>query len=401
MYIPRFLKTTMTRAADQFPAVILTGPRQSGKTTFLQQEFDDATAYASLDDPFTRDFARHDPQGFLAAFGDKTVILDEVQYVPELFPYLKIRIDQDRRRYGKWLLTGSQQFSMMKNVTESLAGRIAILNLLPFSILEFRKEGDDALENSIWNGGYPEPALAGEKRDLWVSSYIQTYLERDVRQLQNIRDLRSFELFLGLTAAFHSQMFNAAAIAGQCGVTLPTVKSWTGVLEASWLIYKLPPWFKNYGKRLVKTPKSYFLDTALICSLTKQPDGPSALAGAMGGALMEGFIVSETVKVFTLNGSKPDIYFWRSHVGLEVDLLIQCNGKLVPVEIKLTATPNINHIKPLQKFKTLAGADAAETGILVCRVARETPMPMNNIAMPWHKYPGWLMKVIQSPGAMT
>jgi predicted AAA+ superfamily ATPase len=397
MYVPRLLNSTMTKAAAQFPAVIVTGPRQSGKTTFLQREYSSEAAYASLDDPFTREFALGDPQGFLDTFREKTAILDEIQYVPELFPYLKVRIDQQRQRYGKWLLTGSQQFQLMKNVTESLAGRIAILDLLPFSLLEFGQEGVDALESAIWNGGYPEPALAPEKRDLWVRSYIQTYIERDVRQMQNIRDLRSFELFLGLMAAFHSQMFNAAAIAGQCGVTIPTVKSWAGILEASWLIYHLSPWFRNYGKRLVKTPKSYFLDTALICSLTRQPDGPSALAGAMGGALFEGLIISETVKVFTLTGSRPDIYFWRSHDGLEVDLLIHCNGKLIPIEIKLTATPNMNHIMPLQQFKTLAGADAAETGILVCRVAQETPMPMNNIAMPWHKYPDWLMNTLQSP----
>jgi len=396
MYVSRLLKPIMTRAAAQFPAVILTGPRQSGKTTFLQQEFAESAAYATLDDPFSRELARNDPQGFLASFGDKTVILDEVQYLPELFPYLKMRIDQDRQRYGKWLLTGSQQFSRMKNVTESFAGRIAVLDLLPFSHLEIpMEETAPSLEKIIWNGGYPEPALNPEKRDLWVRSYIQTYLERDVRQLQNIRDLRSFELYLGLMAAFHGQMFNAAAMAGQCGVTIPTAKSWLGVLEASWLVYRLPPWFRNYGKRLVKTPKSYFLDSALVCALTKQPDGPAALAGAMGGALLEGFIVSETVKLFALAGRRPDIYFWRSHDGLEVDMLVRLRGKLFPVEIKLTMTPTLNHIKPLEKFKNLAGADAAETGILVCRVAEAAPLPMNNIALPWHQYPGWLMEIIR------
>src|SRR4030042_5942652 len=188
MYVPRLLKSTFVEVLKQFPAVLLTGPRQAGKTTFLSHEVGKTAEYASLDDPLERSFALSDPNGFLDRFGERPVILDEVQYVPEIFPYLKIRIDRERKKTGKWLLTGSQQFQLMKNISESLAGRIAILELLPFSLLEHDQRSPDWLETVIWNGGYPEPSLFPEKRELWVRSYIQTYIERDVRQVPNIKD---------------------------------------------------------------------------------------------------------------------------------------------------------------------------------------------------------------------
>jgi predicted AAA+ superfamily ATPase len=311
-------------------------------------------------------------------------------------PFLKIRIDRDRKKAGKWLLTGSQQFQLMKNVSESLAGRVVILELLPFSLLENNQKGPDWLETVIWNGEYPEPSLSHDKRALWTRSYIQTYIERDVRQLQNVKDLRTFELFIGLSAATHGQMFNTATLSRQCGVSLPTVKAWTGVLEASYLCLLLSPYFKNYGKRLVKTPKLYFIDPALVCALTRQPDGKSALSGAMGGAIFEGLIVSETLKVFSMKGQRADIFFWRSHDGLEVDLIVQAGKKMVPVEIKLTATPTLKHIEPLNRFKALAGRDAAETGLLVCRISKSMSLPSNNLAIPWHDFPAWLFSKLTS-----
>lgn len=240
MYIPRFLSAMVDEALKQFPAVLITGPRQAGKTTFLLQEFGKKN-YLSFDDPLERNFALSDPNGFLDRFGGQSVILDEIQYVPEILPYLKIRIDRDRKKFGKWLLTGSQQFQLMKNISESLAGRIVVLELYPFSLLENRPQGPHALESAVWNGGYPDPSLYPEKRALWIRSYIQTYIERDVRQLQNVKDLRTFELFLGLCAANHSQIFNAAKFSRDCGVSLPTIKAWAGVLEASYLSFFLPP----------------------------------------------------------------------------------------------------------------------------------------------------------------
>jgi predicted AAA+ superfamily ATPase len=395
MYIPRLLFPTVERALKLFPAILVTGPRQGGKTTFLVHEFGSRSEYVSFDDPLERDFALSDPNGFLDRFGDRPVILDEIQYVPEILPYLKMRIDRHRKRAGKWLLTGSQQFHLMRNVSESLAGRIAILELLPFSLLENSQKGEGWLESVIWNGEYPEPSLSHEKRDLWVRSYIQTYIERDIRQLQNIKDLRTFEQFIGLCAAHHSQTFNTAILSRRCGVSLPTIKAWAGILEASYLGFFLPPYHRNYGKRLVKTPKLYFLDPALVCALTRQPDGKASLSGAMGGALFEGLIVSEALKVFSFKGKRADIFFWRSHDGLEVDLIIQIGKRLYPVEIKSTATPTLKHLEPLDKFKALAGKEPSETGILVCRVEASTPMPSNNLALPWHSFPQWLLSRLE------
>lgn len=394
MYIPRLLITTLKKALRSFPAVLVTGPRQAGKTTFLVQEFGGKSAYVSFDDPLERNFAISDPNGFLDRFGEKPVILDEIQYVPEILSYLKVRIDRDRRRSGKWLLTGSQQFQLMKNVSESLAGRIAILELLPFSILENSQPGPNWLESAIWNGGYPEPSLFPGKRDLWVRSYIQTYLERDVRQLQNVRDLRAFEVFLSLAAAHHGQAFNTAVLSRQCGVTVPTVKAWAGVLEASYLCLFLSPYYKNFGKRVVKTPKLYFIDPAVVCALTRQPDGPSALAGSMGGALFEGFVVSEAFKAFSMKGRRADLYFWRSHEGLEVDLIIQIGTQLIPVEIKLTSTPSLKHLEPLNKFKTITGAKPDSPGLLVCRLEKPVVLPSNNRAIPWQEFPAWLSAML-------
>ena len=394
MYVQRLLAPVLKDCLKQFPAVLLTGPRQSGKTTFLLHELGKNFEYISFDDPVERSFAFSDPNGFLDRFGDHPVILDEIQYAPEILSYLKIRIDKNRKRTGKWTLTGSQQFQLMKNVSESLAGRIAILDLYPFSLLETRSKTYE-LEKIIWAGRYPEPSLNPKKRDIWIRSYIHTYIERDVRQLQNIKDMRTFELFLGLCAARHGQMLNAASLSRECGVSLPTIKAWTGVLEASYICFLLAPYYKNYGKRLIKTPKLFFLDPAIACELTRQPNGEAALSGAMGGAIFEGLIISEAVKAFSLRGRKADIYYWRSHDGLEVDLIIQIGTRLYPVEIKSTATPTLKHVEPLNKFKALAGKDSAETGLIVCRVKKKTLLPSNNIAVPWHEFPEWLNSLLE------
>jgi predicted AAA+ superfamily ATPase len=394
MFIRRLLADVLKDAVKHFPAVLVTGPRQAGKTTFLLHEMKGKADYVSFDDPMERNFALTDPNGFLNRFDKRPVILDEAQYVPEILPYLKMRIDRDRKNAGKWLLTGSQQFHLMKNVTESLAGRIAIIELLPFSYYEHKVGHADELEAFIWDGGYPEPSLYPEKRDLWIKSYMQTYVERDVRQLQNIKDLRTFETFIRLAAARHGHEFNAAVLSRDVGVSLPTIKSWAGVLEASYLCCFLPPYFRNYGKRVIKTPKLYFLDSAIVCAITMQPDAKSAISGAMSGALFEGMVISEAVKVFTMKGKKLDIFFWRSHDGLEVDLIVHIGNKLYPIEIKLTSTPSNRHLEPLNRFKALAGKDAAETGLLVCRVDKQIPMPSNNLAIPWNSFPEWLLSKI-------
>lgn len=389
MYRERQLTPVLHHALAGFPAVLVTGPRQSGKTTFLRHEAGNDAHYISFDDPLERDFANIDPAGFLARFGEMPVILDEIQYVPSLFPHLKMRIDAQPALCGRWLLTGSQQFGLMRDVSESLAGRIAILELPPFSHVEFPRP---TLEATLWNGGYPIPALHPERRDLWLRSYLSTYIERDIRQIRNIPDLRTFSQFLSLVAARHGQEFHPAHLARELGVSQPTAKSWAGVLEASYVAYLLPPWSRNYGKRVVKSPKLYLCDSALAGLLTRQPDAGAALAGPMGGALLEGWVIVEAAKAFMASGRKPDLYFWRSHDGLEVDLLIVIGGKLQPVEIKLAATPSANHAEPLDRFIDIAGGEAASPGILVCRTEEQRTLPKGHIAMPWHAFPGWLQE---------
>jgi predicted AAA+ superfamily ATPase len=395
VYVPRGLASTLTEALASFPSVLVTGPRQSGKTTFLLEEFGRGARYLTLDDPLERDFAASDPNGFLDRFPEDRIILDEIQYAPELLPYLKIRIDRDRRRQGRWLLTGSQQFQLMANVSESLAGRIALLELLPFSLQETRGVRNPDLASILWNGSYPDPALYPEKRDLWIASYIQTYVERDVRQLLNVQDLRTFETVLALCAARHGQELNVADVARAAGVSQPTVRTWVSLLEAAYIVRLLPPYFENFGKRVIKSPKVYFLDSALICALTRQPGGEAALAGAMGGSLFEGLIISEAFKVFSLLGKRPDLYFWRSHDGLEVDLVLRLPRGLVPVEIKLTATPTLKHAEVIRKFRDLAGREAAPDGVVVCNVKERMALPDGNVALPWGEFPEWLGQEVE------
>ncbi|NOY64501.1 MAG: ATP-binding protein [Nitrospirae bacterium] len=393
MYIQRDLAKTFKEALRAFPSVIITGPRQSGKTTFVQNELKTAD-YVSFDDPTERDFARHDPKGFLKRFKKKKVVIDEIQYVAEIIHYIKLDIEQARHRYGRWVLTGSQQFILMKEISESLAGRVGVLELLPFCTKEALSARKINLEQILWYGLYPEITLKPAKRDLWVRSYVRTYLERDVRQLMNIKDLRVFEEFVSLLAAQHAQVFNHSALARDVGVSVPTIKSWVGVLEASYIIYFLRPYFKNYGKRIIKSPKMYFLDPALVSLLTRQPSMEAAVAGAMGGALFEGFIVSEAVKAYLNSGKSPDIFYWRSHDGLEVDLILQTKGKLLPVEIKLSSTPATGHVNTLERFKKTAGKDAFQQGIVVCRVDKKTPLPHDNLALPWWEFYGFVKRLI-------
>ncbi len=389
MYQQRTLALTLQQALSSFPAVLLTGPRQSGKTTFLLHEAGAHADYVSFDDPLERDYAVQDPNGFLARFGQQTLILDEIQYVPQLMQHLKMRIDRQPERNGQWLLTGSQQFALMRDVSESLAGRVAILELPPFSHTEYPR---NTLDETLWSGSYPGVALYPQRRDLWLRSYVSTYIERDVRQIRNVPDLRVFNQFLTLAAARHAQEFHAAELARELGISQPTVKSWGSILKASYIAHFLPPWHRNYGKRVVKASKFYFLDAALVSLLTRQPDASAALAGPMAGALFEGWVVTEVVKAFMAAGRKPELYFWRSHDGLEVDLLIAIGGKLQAVEIKLTASPNAGHLAPLTRLLGTLGSEAWEQGLIVCRSDAPRALPGGHQALPWHQFAAWMQE---------
>lgn len=394
MYIPRALRDTLSSALSRFPSVLITGPRQSGKTTFVRFEQGADMEYVNFDDPLQQAFATEDPRGFLNSLEGRPVILDEIQYVPELLVYLKMDIDGHRNDYGRWLLTGSQQFGLMKGISESLAGRIAVLELPPFSLGELDRDNMSGLVHIIWNGLYPEPYLAPEKRDLWIQSYIRTYIERDVRQLQNIQDLRAFNNFLALCAAVHGQVLNMASLSRDAGISQPAVKKWISLLEASYICLLLPPYYANLGKRITRSPKLYFWDPGIACFLTRQPGPESALAGSMGGSFMEGLVVSEAVKAFMARGRRPEVYYWRSHDGLEVDLLLGISDQVLPVEIKLTATPTSRHLEPLNKFKKIAGKLSTGKGLLICNIEKQTPLPQGNTALPWNEFPDYLRKLL-------
>ncbi len=227
-------------------------------------------------------------------------------------------------------------------------------------------------------------------RDMWIRSYMRTYVERDVRQLMVIKDLRQFESFLGYLAANHGQTFNASTIGRKTGTSSPSVKSWLGILEASYVVYLLRPYFENFGKRVIKTPKMYFLDPLFAAYLTRQPSAEALIAGAMGGVFFEGLIVCEAVKMFASRGMDPDLYYWRSHDGLELDLIIRLGERLLPIEIKLTATPRAKHIEPLKTFMNLAGNKTTDVGALVCRVDRPRQVAAGITAIPWNGFSRWL-----------
>jgi len=393
-YWPRKLAEPFHRARKCFPAVLVTGPRQSGKTTFLRHEAADCT-YVTFDDPLQREFARQDPRGFLLQFGSRPVVLDEVQYVPGLFSYLKMAIDRNPELCGRYLMTGSQQFSMMKHISDSLAGRLAILELYPFCYRELRRAPESAAQ-TLWQGGYPPVCLQPQRREFWFRSYVQSYLERDVRQLQNVRDLALFETFLGLCAARHGGLLNRAEMAREAGVSQPTIRGWISVLQASYVAYLLHPYYRNIGKRLAKAPKFFFLDSGLIAWLTRQPDPESMWRGPLGGALFEGWVVSEAVKTFAAQGREPRVYFWRSHDGLEVDLLIEAGPRVHAVEVKQTATPRPPHVEGLMRWRAVAGADLIGETLLVCLVPEPVRISRDVTAIPWHQFGQWLESKLPS-----
>ncbi|MGI6394166.1 MAG: ATP-binding protein [bacterium] len=393
MIVKRDLGLLLKKLSGLFPAIIVTGPRQSGKTTFLKYTFPEAE-YVTFDDPVMQDFAKNDPNGFISKFSSDKTILDEIQYVPELFSYLKMDIDQNRELCGKWLLTGSQQFNMMKEISDSLAGRIAILNLFPFSHNELSSVKKDVeIDKILWDGTYPEVVMKPEIRDIWLASYIRTYIERDVRQLINVADLSLFQTFITLSAAHHSQEVNIAGISRDCGVSQPTIKRWISILEASFVTYLLRPFHVNIGKRLVKTPKLYFVDPAIPAYLTKQGSPESLFSGAMGGAFFEGFIVTETLKIIKNNLANAELYFWRSNDGMEIDLIIEVAGKYHAIEIKKTQTPTAKHTESIEKFITLFKEKAGDS-FVVCNISGTKPLSANVSAISWQKYLKWVEKIV-------
>ena len=335
--IRRRIETTVQRLREGFPIVGITGPRQSGKTTLARALFSEKP-YVSLEDPDTRRYVESDPRGFLAQYSDGAVI-DEAQRVPELFSYLQSHVDPDGRM-GRYVLTGSQQFGLLAGITQSLAGRVGMVTLLPFSRDELDASGQAAtsLETALFTGGYPplydRPV---EPRD-WFPQYITTYVERDVRQLIQIRDLSAFQTFVRMCAGRAGQILNLSGLADDCGITHNTAKAWISVLEASFLVFLLHPHHRNFNKRLIKSPKLYFTDTGLLTYLLGI-DEPARLAThAMRGPIFENWIVAELMKGRFNRGLSSNLTFWRDRAGLEVDVIAERDGTLQPIEIKSGAT---------------------------------------------------------------
>jgi predicted AAA+ superfamily ATPase len=329
-FIPRAIEPTVLEAGRGFPAVVITGPRRTGKTTMLRRLFPHAR-YVLLEDPDVQVRARSDPRALLEEL-PRPVLFDEIQNVPELFDYVRSRIDRNPREMGQWLFTGSQEAPLMQGVSESMTGRAAVLQLLPFSLAETDRA-------TLLLGGFPEVLARPKARALWFSSYIQTYLERDVRAVTNVRDLATFRRFLAMVASRHGQTLNKTDLAAPLGVTVPTIGGWLHVLEITGQIMMVPPYFENFGKRLIKTPKVYLGDSGLACYLLGISSQAELDRSPFLGALFEGYVAAEILKSQINQGRRKELYHFRDQQGLEVDFLFpDGRGGLWTVECKASKT---------------------------------------------------------------
>ena len=337
MTIPRDLAPRLLQAAQTSPSITLTGPRQSGKTTLVRTEFPEHT-YVSLEAPDTRSFATEDPRGFLARYPDGAII-DEVQRAPDLPAYLQGIIDADPRP-GRWILTGSQNLALVASVSQSLAGRTSVHHLLPLARREVVRfdEHPRTLEETLFAGGYPRIFDNRPDPSEWLRSYVATYVERDVRTISQVGDLATFQRFLELCAGRTGQLINYLSLASDCGVSQPTAKAWLSILEASFIVFRLPPFHRNLGKRLVKTPKLHFYDTGLACWLIGIRAPHQLRTHPLRGAIFETWVVSEVVKHRLNRGETRGLYFYRNRDGAEVDLVIEHPSRLTLVEAKSSQT---------------------------------------------------------------
>ena len=395
MYVSRTLETFLRRATAQFPIVLLTGARQVGKTTLLLHLSGDQRTYVSLDDPLVLSLAREDPPLFLQRF-PPPVLIDEIQYAPQLLPYLKMAVDQSGAP-GLFWITGSQQFHLMKGGSESLVGRVGVVHLLGLSRREMTGQGlactpflpaPEAIQDRlgtggklslkdlyrlIWRGAFPAVALSHEvDRDLFYSSYVQTYLQRDVRDLARVGDEMAFLRFLRAVAARTGQLLNLTDLSRNVHVAVNTAKHWLSILQASGVAYLLEPYHTNLTRRLVKTPKLYVLDTGLCAYLTEWSSPETLEAGAMSGAILETWILAEMLKGYLHNGRRAPFYYYRDKDRKEIDLLIVEDGTIYPLEFRKTASPNkedVRHFQILKKLNMPIGP-----GGVICLA--EQPLPL-------------------------
>ncbi|MBN2769752.1 MAG: ATP-binding protein [Spirochaetes bacterium] len=350
--IRREIESELKRLAKQFKAVAVVGPRQSGKTTLTRYIFK-KKPYANLENPDIRRFALDDPRGFLSQYGSGAVI-DEAQRVPELFSYLQQELDENSRK-GRFILTGSNNFLLQETISQSLAGRIAYLYLLPFTLTELSAGKDTDLAVRIIKGSYPP--VYDQKIDpgKWYPNYIRTYVERDVRQIKNISDLNTFERFVRLCAGRSGQLLNLSSLALEVGIDSKTAGAWISVLESSFIVFRLYPWHRNFSKRIVKMPKLYFYDTGLVCSLLGISNSNQLNTHPLYGSIFENLIISELKKHCLNRSLNEDIFFWRDNVGHEVDVIIGSNAGFIPVEIKSGKTITDEFFKGLNYWEKISG----------------------------------------------
>lgn len=351
--ISRKASEKLQELATYFKVVAVVGPRQSGKTTLVRSIFPDKP-YVSLEDPDRRKFALEDARGFLSQYPEGA-ILDEVQRTPELFSYLQGVVDSSTQT-GQFILTGSNNFLLQQSITQSLAGRVGYLQLLPFSLTELFPEGDNipSEDELMINGGYPPLFQPGIPTELWFPNYLRTYIERDVRQVKNITDLIVFERFIRLLAGRVGQELNMTALGNEVGVDTKTIQSWIGILESSFLIYMLRPHFQNFNKIIVKRPKIYFIDTGLVSFLLGISTPAQMDFHPLRGALFENLVVSELIKERTHQAQEINLFFWRDKTGHEIDVLVDEGLDLFPIEIKSGKTINSDYFKNLRFWMNLS-----------------------------------------------
>jgi hypothetical protein len=354
-YVQRAIEPELLSAAMEFPVLTLTGPRQTGKTTLLRTIFPDH-AYASMDDPLLRERTKADPALFLENTADRNLIIDEIQYAPEILPYIKMAVDQDRARNGRFILTGSQVFPLMTGLSESLAGRTAIYELLGFAFAEIPRAYPISAATcfeSIFRGFYPDPLLHGVDRNRYYGAYLQTYLERDIRQISSVHDLRIFQGYLGLLAARAGSLLNLNEVARECGISFNTAKRWLSLLEATRIVYLLKPYHKNISKRIVKSPKLYFTDTGLLAYLLQYPTARTVMSGPMAGAFFESMMVVEILKHKFNHNLLFEPYFYRDSNGYEIDLVLDFGMATALLELKATKSLRVEFVATMKRQRAL------------------------------------------------
>ncbi|MCM8812917.1 MAG: ATP-binding protein [Candidatus Omnitrophica bacterium] len=382
-YVHRAIEKELKAGAAEFPVVVVTGPRQTGKSTLLQTLFP-KYAYATLDDPLTRAAAHADPTFFLARA--ERMIIDEIQYAPELLPYVKIAVDRQRALNGRYVLTGSQLFPLMAGVSESLAGRVALYELLCFSGEEaawLKLDKPDDCFSAMFKGFFPEVVVHGADRNRFYSAYLQTYLDRDIRQITSVHDLKIFQNFLELLAARAGALLNLNEIAKEAGISFTSAKRWLSLLETTRIVYLLRPYTRNISRRVVKSPKVYFTDTGLLSFLLRYPDPASLQAGPQAGSMFENLIIAELLKYRHNHNKNYELFFYRDSAHNEIDVIVDCGPALYLLEIKSTATPRPGQFGVL---RAMTAEWPQSTGYLLSFTQEKQKISDRLCSMPWDSF---------------